>query len=104
MTGQEARDNEREQLIDAMINVPGADGQVEFADDDREPAGHLADAILAAGYRKDPEPEITDEIVKAAIDRFHEPRDETWEEAMRATLGAALAAALRVPVGEGEQQ
>ena len=60
VTGQRARDDEREALIDAMINVEVSGGMVEFCADDREDAGYLADAILAAGYRKHPEPEITD--------------------------------------------
>lgn len=112
MTGQEARDEEREALIDAMINVAGADGQVEFAEDDREPAGHLADAILAAGFRKLPElGEMLDRTARTLFDRAGasgwrsgwEHMSEATRAMFRSDARAALEAALGVPVGEGEQ-
>ena len=52
-------EEDREALVKAMVNVAVTDdGMVEFMDDpaDRECAGHLADAILAAGFRRDPAP------------------------------------------------
>lgn len=103
-TNQEARDDERGALIDAMINVEVSNGMVEFCADDRDDAGYLADALIAAGYRNHPEPEITDEMIRRgalAMCRMD------WKISMggATTLAkAALEAALRVPIGEGEQE
>jgi len=126
----EARDNEREVLkaIDALI------GSVRWTD--REPVvskrvgGMISEALVAAGYRKHPEPEITDRdvvavaIAKAADGDYWKDEIREWEESedwereahpdnypstayedrdwWRKQADAAIAA-LRVPVGEGEQ-
>lgn len=81
-----------------------------------EVADRLRKALIAADARKHPEPEITEARVEAAARQMHmraagyEGRkswDETtdrirqgWRDAAR----DALEAALRVPVGEGEQK
>lgn len=95
---QEARDDEREALI-AILDDPTNwwyNGTHTVFSPSRG-----ADALIAAGYRKHPEPEITKDMVQAAAmelgDRFGHSGEEYLEDAR-----AALEAALRVPVGEGD--
>lgn len=107
MTEQEARDEEREAMALSLWD----EGLVR----PESLAFAVVDAFIAAGYRKHPGPEVTDEMVadaldaRAAMSRFHcylyatekcrcgaEWSDAHW---MRYLLEAAL----RVPVGEGEQ-
>lgn len=60
-------------------------------------------AMEALGYRKSPEPEVTDEMVERASVAYSGELvvgSGDGHDAMR----AAIEAALRVPVGEGEQQ
>lgn len=52
--------------------------------------------------RKYPEPEITEAGVDAALASWYK-RTEGWNNTARRDMRAALEAALRVPVGEGEQ-
>ena len=77
MTGQEARDDEREALAQVIANAffamqAGQEWNAEGASYSQPvPSGgdmDLAVSILAAGYRKHPEPEITDEMVADALD------------------------------------
>ncbi len=156
MTGQEARDDEREALArypEDHKTIGGNAAQrraflagVEYArkhpepsrDDEREALkailwewlgpieadgdemGAFADAILAAGYRKHPEPEITDAEVARLQGVIAEVRKAWWtateyndagnvvytddiEAAMDSIWAAIAEETLGVPVGEGEQ-
>ena len=50
-----------------------------------------ADAILAAGYRRYPEPEVTYEMVIQAVGAYEDDSDErVYWRSMRAALEAAL--------------
>ncbi|WP_405375940.1 MULTISPECIES: hypothetical protein [unclassified Microbacterium] len=105
MTGREARDDEREALAQAV--------EAQYPHHEVRPYAvrHFTAGFLA-GYRKHPEPEITDEMrrkVAAAIDdtAVITPRSDFLGGSTIANVAevadAALEAALRVPVGEGEQ-
>ncbi len=113
---QEARDDEREALAriinDSHLVTRGwaemraRSGFERTNGDDYSIAQGLAaaDALIAAGYRKRPEPEITDEMIRAAREVLDDPHDDWpaegyWDRMTR----AALEAALRLPVREGEQ-
>lgn len=111
MTGQEARDDEREAL-DYAIRVPISALGVEY-----RPLWRLIraiqDSVWEAGYRKHPEPEITEARIEAAAVAMFEDtygdgdwvhREEIEEKVYRNRARVALTAALRVPVGEGEQE
>ena len=132
MTGQDARDDEREAMIEHLrvearrlaryaqpCGVPGCpfmvrrgDGGWSHLDTHGVRPGHAAigclDAAVDALARKHPEPEIT-EAVAAERERAARHADEgyRWGEncddiAKRIRSGEP-AVALRVPVGEGEQ-
>ncbi|WP_405373392.1 MULTISPECIES: hypothetical protein [unclassified Microbacterium] len=116
MTGQEARDDEREALIRALRERSIWHSGAPYEED--------ADAILAAlgPHRKHPEPEITEEMVErgaraifaeeqcdrtqkataeALVSNWQSRLSERDQAEYRALTRAALEAALRVPVGEG---
>lgn len=84
--------DEREALIDAMIDVPVSSDMVEFAPDDREDAGYLADAIIASPvWRNRHRGPITDEMVDAALSVLEEREHgmTSVQDDMRAALEAA---------------
>jgi hypothetical protein len=94
---REARDDEREALKAILWEWLGP------IEADGDEMGAFADAILAAGYRKHPEPEITDAEL---IDLWWTNCADEWAvpEWVMVTFGrAVIASALRVPVKEGEQ-
>jgi len=111
MTGQEARDDEREALAEVLARAYSAS---PYRD------AHLrgADAILAAGYRKHPEPEWEYAVHHVSADgwpTFRIHADEQSAKAdfstcgmncalVRRTPGARVDPGPWVPVGEGEQR
>ncbi|GAB2699530.1 hypothetical protein BKA24_001814 [Microbacterium marinum] len=124
--GQEARDDERDALAKAMCAVENRSKAASLEEVQagiqrwtrhRYEADRLIDELADAGYevraRKHPEPEITKAtwdyaaLVKEAeglYGRAVEHDDVDYEVGLIQRLGLALhEAALRVPVGEGEQ-
>lgn len=106
MAGHEARDDERE----ALDYVTALNEHVEdqFSRGVESAHGYDEESFIAgvrwALARKHSEPEITDEMVSAAREVLDDPHDEWPEEGYWNRLTrAALEAAFRVPVGEGEQ-
>ncbi len=103
-------DTARRQLEDSVwaIEIPHS----PYADRTRE---LIVEALHAAGYRKHPEPEITEEMVERAAQALFERAGASawragWDLVPEATRAMyrddardALVAALRVPAGEGEQ-
>ncbi len=121
MTGQEARDDEREALIEKALRdaMQVGIGWLDAAALDRWVEERVA-SLFAALARKHPEPEITEEMVNAAsleLSRHEDYRDSDYDiwrcrcngrasagvGHERAIARASLEAALRVPVGEGKQ-
>ena len=116
----EARTDEREALVNFMHRRNEFDydecqhGTYSGGPSNGEPYAmceRQADALIAAGYRKHPEPEVTDEMREAAFAEAWGFRAETRSYGERLHLEGwfnrgwrAFQAALRVPVGEGEQQ
>lgn len=123
----EARDDEREALAKVIRGVHGPNHMPwkKVAPVYRKTAG----AVLAAGYRRHPEPEttddqetedvcgncnagipddyrrqVTDEMVDRAIGEYlNLHRDASGRISLQESMRSALEAALRVPVGEEKQ-
>lgn len=101
--GAEERDDEREALrSDIADEISGVQVGVGYESTTIGITAALeaADLLIAADYRKHPEPEITEEMVEAAWAVIERDGLTVLE---RAHVRAALAAALRVPIEEGEQ-
>lgn len=112
MTGQEARDDEREALawIERTLALPIYQNPVKDSyGEGVVEALRTVQKIIQHSARKHPEPEIT-EMVERAVRATWRPSE--WlnadqNDASRTAYADAvrdiLEAALRVPVGEGEQ-
>lgn len=107
MPEQEARDDEREEAIEAATHRL-IDWDTDVADrgvseehyrERRADVERIFDII--AGYRKHPEPEITEARVEAAWVAYRGAMRDGLD--FRPGIRAALEAAFRVPVGEVEQ-